>query len=457
MKKIVLIVTIFIPFCLTYSQCWLKLSADGLHNVALKSNGTIYGWGSSSHGELNTTSMSTITTPTQISPDNNWSSVEAGRYLTIALKNDGSIWGCGYNEYGQIGNGNTNYYQFTFNQIGLANDWAKIFAGTNQNYAIKNNGTLWGWGDNTESELGPGGSSLLPRQITTATDWNFISTGMHHILALKNNGRLWVWGFNNFGQLGDGTTSTRSTPFQLGTDIWQKISAGYYHSMGIKLNGTLWGTGYNFYGGLGDGTTTNKNTYTQIGTDTNWKIISCGVHFSLGIKTDGTLWAWGLNNYGQLGIGTYTNVNVPTQVGNDTDWKSVYAAENHTLASKIDDSIWVWGQNGVGQLGNGTYGTTITKNTPQNISNSSCNFLTTDSFILTESISIYPNPTTDVLNISVSLNTIDLVIIIDALGKEILKQYGNGRSVDVTDLENGLYFVKCISGEKEVLKKFIKI
>ena len=93
-------------------------------------------------------------------------------------------------------------------------------------------------------------------QSAVATDNNpyfQVSTRDSHTIAIKSDGTLWAWGDNSSGQLGDGTTIDKSTPTQIGTDSnWASIAAGDFHTIAIKSNGTLWAWGNNLDGQLGD-------------------------------------------------------------------------------------------------------------------------------------------------------------------------------------------------------------
>jgi alpha-tubulin suppressor-like RCC1 family protein len=83
-----------------------------------------------------------------------------------------------------------------------------------------------------------------PDRIGSETNWSQISTSFGHNLALKNDGSLWGWGDNGQGQLGDGTTNDMSVPTMIGTDRdWRAISADNQCSFALKSNGTLWGLG----------------------------------------------------------------------------------------------------------------------------------------------------------------------------------------------------------------------
>jgi alpha-tubulin suppressor-like RCC1 family protein len=91
--------------------------------------------------------------------------------------------------------------------------------------------------------------------------------------------------------------------------------------------------GNNASGKLGNGTTTSQTTPVQIGTATNWSGIAAGADFSLAVRSDGTLWAWGANGNGQLGNGTTTSQSSPVQIGADTTWRAVSAGSSFSAAS----------------------------------------------------------------------------------------------------------------------------
>ena len=68
---------------------------------------------------------------------------------SLILKNDGTLWGCGWNSYGQLGLGD-NYNRTTFTQVttNIVNDVKSVYCGYQHNFILKNNGTLWGCCDN---------------------------------------------------------------------------------------------------------------------------------------------------------------------------------------------------------------------------------------------------------------------------------------------------------------------
>ena len=79
-----------------------------------------------------------------------------------------------------------------------------------------------------------------------------------HSLVVRSDGTLWGWGDNGNGQLGDGTTSQRKVPVAVhGVSGGRAVAAGDSHSLMVRSDGTLWGWGDNGNGQVGDGGPTN--------------------------------------------------------------------------------------------------------------------------------------------------------------------------------------------------------
>ncbi len=295
--------------------------------------------------------------------------ISAGDEFTVAIKADGTLWAWGDNSQGQLGDGtNVNKKQPT--QIGTSTDWKEISAGSAFVIATKTNNTLWAWGNNGSGQLALPFAVAVPSQVGTANNWRKISAGANHSVAIKTDGTLWAWGRNVNGQLGDGTHVGRGYPVQIGTATnWEQIDAGVLHTLATRTGFTLWAWGE--AGFVGDGTNVEKISPVQIGTDNNWTQIAADFS-SAAIKGNGKLYTWGSNFYGQLGNGNNTDLLAPTQVGTASNWVAVATGFGHTVALKADASssfgiageIYAWGLNSSGQLGDGT---TVNKNVPVGI------------------------------------------------------------------------------------------
>ena len=145
-------------------------------------------------------------------------------------------------------------------QVGAATTWQTAGAGYGHTLALRQDGTLWAWGQNTNGQLGTGAASIdqpTPAQVGTDTSWRSLALGSAHTLALRQDGTLWSWGYNYFGQLGLGSTTDQSSPQPVGSATWQTIAAGYGHTLGLLPDGSLWTWGFNNYGQLGRNTATN--------------------------------------------------------------------------------------------------------------------------------------------------------------------------------------------------------
>ncbi|WP_417909802.1 hypothetical protein [Candidatus Electronema sp. PJ] len=354
-----------IPIQIGNDTDWRSVSAGGAHTVAIKTDGTVWAWGFNGSGQVGDGTTADRATPFQIDTAMDWETVTAGGAFTLALKTNGTLWAWGANSSGQLGDGTT-VNRTSPIQIGSGTTWSDIAAGGSHSVALKAPGTIWTWGLNSYGQLGSGTtiSRTSPGQVGTAATWSAIAAGGNHTGAVKS-GFFWSWGDNSSGQLGlEAVAGTKTSPVQIGIDInWSSGAAGYCHSLVLKTNGTLWASGCNDYGQLGDGTTSDRATLAQINSANNWKAIAAGDYHTVAIKTDGTLWAWGNNGSGQLGDGTWTNRNAPVQIGTDTSWDFIAAGADSSFAIK-DGELWAWGDNQYGKLGDGT---TTSRNAPVQI------------------------------------------------------------------------------------------
>ena len=115
MKKLGLlffVISLFMTLCagiIPAPAAEQKIAAGGRYTITLKTDGTLWAWGSNSFGQLGigTADVNAHPTPVQIGTDTTWSTVKAGNSYTSALKTDGTLWAWGYNEQGQLGDGTT--------------------------------------------------------------------------------------------------------------------------------------------------------------------------------------------------------------------------------------------------------------------------------------------------------------------------------------------------------------
>lgn len=89
--------------------------------------------------------------------------------------------------------------------------------------------------------------------------------------------------------------------------------------------------------------------------------------------------------------------------------------------------------------------------------NSSITLGTEQTEIENQKITVFPNPTSDFLNIQNTSNSaIDKVIVTDMSGKTILQQNQNSAPVNVQNLTKGMYLLQVLSGDKKWQTKFLK-
>jgi alpha-tubulin suppressor-like RCC1 family protein len=330
---------------------WKQVSIGNVHTPAIKTDGTLWVWGSGSNGRLgNGVTTGGISTPiTTFAGGTNWKQVISSGVVTAAIKTDGTLWTWGSGNFGRLGNavvqGNISTPVTTF--AGGTN-WKQVSSALTYTVAIKTDGTLWTWGSGSAGILGnavtTGDISTPVTTFAGGTNWKQVSAGGGNITSIKTDGTLWIWGAGSYGRLGNAQTTNVSTPVTTfaGGNNWKQVSVGNQHTAAIKTDGTLWVWGSGSNGRLGNAVTTGNisTPVTTFAGGTNWKQVSCGDIHTAAIKTDGTLWVWGGGSLGRLGNAVITGVSTPitTFVGG-TNWKQVACGDSNTVALTYDDPV----------------------------------------------------------------------------------------------------------------------
>ena len=220
---------------------WKQVSGGNAHIAAIKTDGTLWTWGSGGSGRLgNAVAAGSISTPvTTFAGGTNWKQVSAGFDHTAAIKTDGTLWTWGVGGAGQLGTNDTTIRSTPVTTFAGGTNWKQVTSGTSHTSAIKTDGTLWTWGSGTSGQLGNAQLTNRSTPVTTfagGTNWKQVECASNHTAAIKTDGTLWTWGLGNYGRLGNavitGNISTPVTIFSGGTN-WKQVSCGTFHTAAV--------------------------------------------------------------------------------------------------------------------------------------------------------------------------------------------------------------------------------
>ena len=252
---------------------WARTYAGSKTNqYATKTDGSLWAWGYGGQGQLGQNDDVTRSSPIQI-PGTTWPTAnnkmgghDAG---TIAIKTDGTLWAWGSNDNGRLGLNNTTKYSSP-TQIGSGSDWATVSKPPRyMQAAIKTDGTLWMWGMGNYGQLGQNNNGdnhqySSPVQIP-GTTWKLVCGASQQVHATKTDGTLWSWGRNTSGNLGHNNETNYSSPVQVGSSTDWDIPLNLANfGGGIKTDGSLWGCGYNGGASLAQNDRTDRSSPVQI-------------------------------------------------------------------------------------------------------------------------------------------------------------------------------------------------
>ncbi len=283
-----------------------SVSSSGLHNAAVTDDGALWVWGVNAEGQLGNGMKGSlyhnkITSYTYealpVKAMDHVLSTETGAQSTFAILADGSLWGWGDNSRGQlgtdtstwdIGKGETHDDGLFGERITRTFDFEDGMEGT--------------FSDGTEVTIDPGTNEqtlyVQPYPVKVMEDVAQVSSEFKTIV-LKTDGSVWTFG-------GDRETDTNGVytyaPLHVMDDAVEVATAGQAFAA-IKSDGSLWTWGSNAGGVLGRETDIlHQDIPGKVLDDV--VSVAVGQYFMAALKSDGSLWMWGTNSFGQLGLGS---------------------------------------------------------------------------------------------------------------------------------------------------------
>lgn len=288
------------------------------HTLAVTSDGQLFAWGRNDYGQLGDGTLTDRPAPVQVAHPmgKKFIAVAAGERHSLALDEERRVWAWGINLNRELGLGADSMVARRPVQVRqLSVGVSGIAAGVAHSMALLR-GQVWVWGSNFYGQAGfvPQGMGdflvSLPRRVTPeGQTFLAIAAGDYHCVALRQDGTVWAWGDNRSGQVHPDSGDIVWTPVQVPglTDIID-IAAGSCFSVALARDSTVWVWGNNGVGTYADGTRRASSAPVRVpGLSGVVRVVSGGSHV-LALKADGTIVAWGNNNAGQLGRGTQSDV-----------------------------------------------------------------------------------------------------------------------------------------------------
>lgn len=268
----------------------IQVSAREIHTLALKSDGSVWAWGDNRASVLGDGTTATRLNPVPVLAAGGGVftgvvAIAAGTSHSMALRTDGTVWtwGTDYFGFGRLGNGTTGTVAAAPVRVevtpgvALANVLS-IAAGYDHSLAITSDGTAYAWGFNTNGTLGDGTTTSRSRPAVVKdlagnalTAIVAVAAGNRFSMYLKSDGTVWASGINNVGQLGDNTTAA----FQINPTLVKtaagstfgsvdRIAATWDHTVVRRSDGTVWAWGWNSTGQVGDPSLVTRRNPVQV-------------------------------------------------------------------------------------------------------------------------------------------------------------------------------------------------
>lgn len=444
------------------------------HSIALCADSTINAWGLNDQNELGLGYLASNAcvceaTAVPVPGISGVSKVSAGGSHSLVLLSNGTVKAFGRNFDSELGNGlQTTSGCFCdlniVDVIGMTNVIA-VSASNLSSLALKDDGTVWGWGGDAFGQLGDGTANatgcfceLAPVQAIGLSNIVAITSGSFHSLALRSDSTVWAWGSNSNGQLGTGVAGNSAVPTQVPISGVVSIAAGQNFSYAVKADGTVWAWGDNYWGQCGAGG--GGMNPLQVNGISNVIAVANSFNHAIALKSDSTVWTWGANYSGQLGVGNTTNSSVPQMVqGLNGIVELGGTMGNFCLARKVDGTVWSWGDNTWGSVGNGSSLNALSPVMVQSL----CAMPTQlDQEKQLPMLAVYPNPLKAGERIALNLSSMPVnpllqIEIFNALGERIFDVQQTADAKIIMPAASGIYFVLVTAdGQREVARVVVE-
>jgi len=176
---------------------WSAVAKGGVSSaLATKTDGTLWCWGENNEGEargiLGQNNQTSYSSPVQVGSATDWDTgadkISVNKHAAIAIKTDGTMWAWGSNQNGSLAmdSGDGGAQRSSPIQI-PGTTWNTIASGSQHFLATRTDGTLWVWGINSQGRLGlngPDASAISPTQVP-GTDWSILAGGERSSLAIQ--------------------------------------------------------------------------------------------------------------------------------------------------------------------------------------------------------------------------------------------------------------------------------
>jgi alpha-tubulin suppressor-like RCC1 family protein len=312
---------------------WLQVATGESHSCAVSSPGLVYCWGSSDSAQLGVGDTDERRQPAALPFAKLVREVACGGTSCCAIDSDAELWCWGDNLEGKPGQddlyGSPDVMSPLRVRVAQGTRWRTLAIGQGHVCAIQDDGSLWCWGRNTNGQLGIGlepGQTRVPGRVGSDSDWIAIAAGQHHSCGVRDDGSLWCWGENAFFELAaPDAAMTYPQPREIGAAIeWASVAAGWFHTCAIARDARLFCWGRAIEGQLGQEMPIEGQLVDLEGVPlaepglvvvpVGWRRVVNGNFHSCGIDVGGATLCWGDNSAGQLGVGDDMRRPVPSPV-----------------------------------------------------------------------------------------------------------------------------------------------